>query len=128
MLLLVCCNAASLMALDITPGPQKYVCDWAWNLFPTKCGTGTYADSGLELGCATGQVLAEFDCLPNATVDALPVWATKHGAGAEQCQRIVHGTGVVECNVPEHVFLDLLSQVDIDAKEVGWEGGWTRSR
>ena len=87
-----------------------------------RYGTRTYADFGLELGRLTGQVVTNFDCLPNATVDALPVWATEHSASAEQCQRIVLGTTVVECNVPKYVFL-FPSQVDIDAEEVGWVNG-----
>ena len=78
----------------------------------------TYADFSLGLTCVTGQVLTDFDCLPNPTVDALPVWTAEHGAGAELCKRIVFGS-VVHCDVPKHIFVDLLSQVDVDPKEVG---------
>lgn len=40
-LLLVCCNVASLMALAITPGPQKYVYDGVRIFFfQMGCGTG----------------------------------------------------------------------------------------
>lgn len=82
------------------------------------CGTGTYANFGLDLTCATGQVLTNFNRLPDPTVNALPFRPTEYGAGAEQCQRIILGTSIVDCNVPKHVFVDLLGQVDIDAEEV----------
>ena len=86
-------------------------------------GDVTYAtevssDSGLELGLTAWEVLAVFNRRPETQVDTLPVRATEHRAGAEQRQRIILGTGVVNCDVPEHVLSNLLGQVNVDTEEV----------
>ena len=78
----------------------------------------TYSDSRLELSVGAGKVLTSFNGLAHATVDALPVGATEHGARAEKGQGIVLGACIVDGNIPEHVFADLLSEIDVDTQEV----------
>ena len=79
----------------------------------------TYSDSRLELSVGAGKVLTSFNGLAHATVDALPVGAAEHGARAEEREGVVLGTSIVHGNVPEHVLVDLLREVDVDAQEVG---------
>lgn len=76
-------------------------------------------DGGLELGVAAGNVLTGLNSLLDSTIDALPVGATEEGPGAKEGKRVVLGTSIVDRDVPEHVFVDLLGEVDTDAEEVG---------
>ena len=48
-----------------------------------------------------------------------PSWA--HRAGTEESERIILCAGIIDCDVPKHVFADFLGQINIDAKEVGWK-------
>ena len=113
---------ASLIALARTPGPQKYVCCHSRLAIrpPRRSITnGTYADVGLELRTGAGEVLAALDGLAHAGVDALPVRTAEHGASTEERERVVLGARIVDGDVPEHVLVDLLREVDVDAQEVG---------
>lgn len=84
-------------------------------------GRSTEIDSAsrFELTGAAGQVLAKFDRVAEAAEDSFPVGATIHGTGPQEGQRIVFSTGIVDDNVPDSVFLEFLSEVDVDAEEVG---------
>jgi hypothetical protein len=53
------------------------------------------------------------------SVDRHPVRTTEHGAGAEEGEGVVLGTGIIDGDVPQHVLADLLREVDVDAQEVG---------
>lgn len=77
------------------------------------------SDLGLQLRLAARDILTSLNSLAHLTVNAHPVGATEHGTGAEESQGIVLGSGVVDCNVPQHVLADLLGKVDVDTKEVG---------
>lgn len=81
----------------------------------------TYSDSGLELRVGTGDVLTTFHSLPDTTVDCVPIWATEHGARAEQGQGVVVGTNFIDSDIPQHIIIDLLRQVDVDTQEVGYQ-------
>ena len=81
----------------------------------------TYSNSGLQLGVGTRQVLTGLDSLPHATVDALPVGAAEHGTRAEKGKRIVLSTCVVHGDVPQHVLVDLLGEIDVDTQEVCYD-------
>jgi hypothetical protein len=74
---------------------------------------------GAELRVCAREVLAGLNGLAEARVDVLPVRTTEHSASAEERERVVRGTGVVDSDVPEHVLVDLLREVDVDAQEVG---------
>lgn len=77
------------------------------------------SDTCFELAGAAGQVLAEFDGAAETAKDSFPVGAAVHGTGPQEGQRIVFSTSIVDDDVPDGIFLELLSEVDVDAKEVG---------
>jgi len=77
-------------------------------------------DFGFQLRGAAWDVLPALDGLSHLTVDGHPVRTSEHGTRAEERKRVVLGTRVIDSNVPEHVFADLLREVDVDAQEVGW--------
>ena len=110
------------MAFARAPGPQKYVFVTVCQRFrsPRARVTNAYPDGRLELRVRTRKVLAVLNGLAHAAEDVLPVRAAEHGAGTEQRQRVIFSAGVVNSNVPEHVLGDLLREVDVDAKEVGY--------
>ena len=83
--------------------------------YPTEVST----DGGLQLGLAAWKVLSGFNGRPNSLIDGPPIRSTEHRAGTQQSQRVIFRTGIVDCNVPEHVLTNLLSEVDVDAEEVG---------
>lgn len=70
-------------------------------------------------GTGTREVLARLNAHTEAAVDVLEVGATEERAGAEERKRVVRGTSVVDSDIPHHVLVDLLRQVDVDAQEVG---------
>lgn len=63
-------------------------------------------------------ILAGFDGLAHTTVNGLPVRTTEHRTGTQQGEGVVFGTSIIDSNVPQHIFADLLSQVDVDAQEI----------
>ena len=63
--------------------------------------------------------MATLDGLLHATVDALPVGTSEHGASTEKGKGIILCTSIVDSNVPEHILADLLGEVDVNAEEVG---------
>jgi hypothetical protein len=65
--------------------------------------------------------LSRFNCLTHAAIDGLPVGTTEHRTRAEQSQRIIICSGIVDSNIPEHVVGNLLREIDIDTKEVRCE-------
>ena len=65
------------------------------------------------------KIASALDGHSNPTVNGFPVRPTIHGTRTQKCQRIVFGTGVVYSDIPKHVVADLLSQIDVDAQEVG---------
>jgi hypothetical protein len=75
----------------------------------------THADSCLELRVRAREILASLDRLAKAPVDALPVWAAEHGTRTQEGERVICRASVVDSNVPEHVLVDLLRKVDVDA-------------
>lgn len=79
----------------------------------------TYPDGGLQLRVAARNVLAGLDSHAHLLVDTTPIRTTEHGARAEERQGIVFCACVVDRDVPQHVFTNLLCQVDVDAEEVG---------
>jgi hypothetical protein len=83
-------------------------------------------DLGLELRIAAGNVLPGLNGLFQLAVDVGPVGAAEHGARAEERERVVVRAGVVDGDVPQHVFVDLLRQVNVDAEEVGYI--WVETR
>jgi len=74
---------------------------------------------GLELRVATRDILSSLDSLAHTTVDTLPVGTTEHSAAAEERKRIILCSSIINCNVPKHIFTNLLGEVDVNAKEVG---------
>jgi len=72
-----------------------------------------------QLGGGTGDVLAALDGLPHLAVNGHPVGAPEHGARAEERERVILSSGVVYSDIPEHVLVYLLREVDVDAQEVG---------
>jgi len=76
-------------------------------------------NSSLELGFAARDVLTSFDGLTQVTIDSHPVGATEHGTRTEEGQWIVVSTSIIDSDIPQHVFADLLGEVDVDAQEVG---------
>lgn len=78
-------------------------------------------DGRLELRLASRQVLSVFDRRPQAQVDALPVRTTEHGTSTKKSQWVVLGTSVVNGDVPEHIFANLLGEIDVDTQEIGLE-------
>ena len=110
------------MAFARTPGPQKYVYkshSVSTQLNFIKSTQSTYSNLGLELRVGARKVLASLDRLAHAAVDVLPVWTAEHGARTEERERVVFSTGIVDCNVPEHVLGNLLREIDVDTQEVG---------
>jgi hypothetical protein len=79
----------------------------------------TYADGVAELSIGARQILPALDGHAQARIYAFPVGAAKEGARAKKRQRIVGGASVVDGNVPERIFVNLLREVDVDAKEIG---------
>jgi len=77
------------------------------------------SNARFELTGAAGQVLAEFDGTTKAAKDGLPVGTAIHGTGPQKGQRIVLSTGIVDDNVPDGIFLELLGEVDVDTQKVG---------
>lgn len=80
----------------------------------------TYSDFGNELRFASRKILTRLDSLPNSSKDSLPIRSTVHRASAKQSQGVIVSSCIVDGNIPQHVFADLLSQVNIDAQKVGW--------
>ena len=68
---------------------------------------------------ASRDILTRLDGLPHLAVDSHPVGTTEHGTGAEESERIVLGTSIVDGNIPKHVFTNLLGQVNVDTQKVG---------
>lgn len=92
-------------------------------LLPDRLGQSCRtAEEGSDLGpkrrLPSRQILAGLDRHPQPPVHRLPVRATENGAGAEKSERIVRLPGVVDRDVPEHVFADLLREEDVHAQEV----------
>jgi hypothetical protein len=82
-------------------------------------GTGdTYADISAHGRCRARKVLARLDGHPEPAVDVREVGATKEGAGTKEREGVVRCTCVVNSDIPHHVFIDLLRQVDVDAQKV----------
>jgi hypothetical protein len=78
-------------------------------------------DLGAQRSLPTGEILPRLDRHPQPAVDRLPVWPAKDRARAEERERVVRLPGVVDCDVPEHVFVDLLREEDVHAQKV-WVG------
>ena len=78
----------------------------------------TYADSGAELRLGSREVLAVLNRHTKTRVDALPVRAAEQSTRTQEGERVVCRTSVVDGDVPQHVLVDLLRQVDVDAQEV----------
>lgn len=78
----------------------------------------THSNFSLELCATTGNVLPRFNGLLHASVDSLPVGSSEHCAGTKESKWIVLSTCIIHCNIPEHVLVDLLGKIDIDAEEV----------
>jgi len=72
----------------------------------------------LQLCFASWNIQADLDCLLHLTIHRHPVRTTEHGASAKEGQRVIY-TRVIDRDVPKHVLFNLLSQIDIDTKEVG---------
>ena len=77
------------------------------------------ADGRLDAGAGTRKVLARLNAHTETAVDVLEVGTAEQRTGAEERERVVRRTGVVDGDVPEHVLGDLLGQVDVDTEEVG---------
>lgn len=75
-------------------------------------------DFCFQLGCAAWDVLSALNGLSHLAINGHPVGAAKHGAGAEECERVVLCAGIIDGDVPKHVFVNLLGEVDVDAQEV----------
>jgi hypothetical protein len=84
----------------------------------------TYPDFGLQLRGTAGQITAALNCPPQPIVNGHEVRAPEHGPRAEEGERVVICTGVVHHDVPQHVLVYLLREVDADAEEVGFSNGW----
>lgn len=63
-------------------------------------GILTYANGSLQLRLGAGQVLAGLDSRPHLLVDMLPVGTAEHRTGAEQGERVVSCTRIVDRDVP----------------------------
>lgn len=87
-------------------------------LYIHMLGRNTHSDFGLELRFATRNILSGFNGLPHLSVNRHPIGASKHSACSEESERIILCTSIVNRNVPQHVFIDLLREVDVDAEEV----------
>lgn len=79
----------------------------------------TYPDFRLQLRCAPWKVLPSFYGLSHLSVNRHPVRASKHRAAAKKSERVVLGTGVINSNIPQHIFPDFLREIDVDPEEVG---------
>lgn len=79
----------------------------------------THSNFGPELRVSTGQVLTSLNRFFHTTIDSLPVRTAEHGTSTEESQWIILGTGIVDGNVPQHIFANLLGQVNVDTQEVG---------
>lgn len=79
---------------------------------------GTHAHSGLKLRVATRDILPRLDSLVDAPVYAHPVRTSEHCTGTEEREGIVFRASVVDCNIPQHILVDFLGEVNVDAKEI----------
>lgn len=77
------------------------------------------ADAGLEGRFPTREISSTFNGSSQVGVDGLPVRPAEHGASSQESQGVELGSCVVDSNVPEHIFANLLSEVDVDTEEVG---------
>lgn len=73
----------------------------------------------LQLRRAFRKILASLDSLFHLPVDCHPIGTSEHRAGAKESQRVVFSASAVDGNIPKHVFVDLLGEIDVDAEEVG---------
>jgi len=84
-------------------------------------GQGIYSDFGLQLRGAPRDVLSSLDSLLHPPVDGHPIGSPKHRARAQESQWVVLCASIVDSNIPQHVLVDLLGEVDADAEEISYK-------
>jgi hypothetical protein len=80
-----------------------------------------YPNFGLQLRGTTRQIVSTFNRPAQSPVDGHPVRAPEQRTRTQERERIILGTGVVDDDIPQHIFIDLLREVNTDAKEVCFE-------
>lgn len=62
--------------------------------------------------------MAGLDGVSKILIDNRPIRATIHSTAAKKRERVIIRVVIVNCDIPQHVFADLLRQVNINAQKV----------
>ena len=76
------------------------------------------ANSDLRLRLDFRKIRSVINGLPHLAENRHPIRPPERGAAAEEGERIVLRSNVVDNDVPQHIFTDLLGKVDVDPEEV----------
>jgi len=77
------------------------------------------ADSCLQLRPAPWKVRPAVNGFLHPAVNRIPIRSPEHGAAAKEGERVVFCSSIIDRDIPQHVFANLLGKIDVDPEEVG---------